>query len=365
MGDNQLFNISESLREDTSNIFLNQPPQHMGDSCCEEEIDDEENSKPGFSADSFLATLQKAYKQHRSVPLELLSSLHTEGMRALIENLISESLTARFHKESRKSGNSSDSESDYRLSNNFSGNSMHKQAIFPTFKCGTNDEFKTRRNNNISTYQKVEVVSTSQESYSVIPIPVKLPQPEQHDQTVIKLLSEISEAKNTKNLLLQVIRLSPNKVRLALQTSQILKNIQKHKQTFSGLLQESGKVRIFSQLLNFSKKTRKKQIFIVNEDEVQLIKAIFEVFDTQNLRNFRGYAYGLMKEHEAAEITKILVKHASWVEINTFGEMLLKVACLKQVLEHQENVIKEVKEMNVAREKEIKELQVDVKNLSY
>lgn len=356
---NQLFNISESLREDTSNLFLNQPPQHLGDSCCEEEIEDDDDKQQYFN-ESFMNKLQKTYKQNKSVNIELLASLNLEGMRTLLETLISESLHTKSH--GRRSHNSSDSDSDnFRISNNLSNNSLYKQATFPVFKNLPNDELKIRRNNNVSTYQKVEVLNNSQESYSIIPISAKLPLPEQHDQTVIKLVHEIHESKNTKSVLTQIIRLSPNKFRLVGQVQQILKQVTKHKQNFLGLLQDVGKTRIFSQLMAFSKKPRQKLAFSLKPEEVQLLKSIIEVFDSQNLRNFRGYAYGLMKEYEATEIIKILVKHASWLEIHTFGDMLLHVACLKQVLEYQEMMLKDLKQVNDCRLKELKDLQSYIK----
>lgn len=356
MSENQLFNISESLREDTSNLFLNQPPQHMGDSCCEEEIDDNEQDLIHYPNESFIKSLQKSFKSSKTVPVSLLTSLSQEGLRHLLEFLIHESL--KVHKDSRKSATSSDSDS------NFSNNSIHKQPTFPTFRPVLNDELKIRRNNNISTYQKVEVYVNDSESYSIIPISVKLPQPEQHDQTVLKLVHEISESRNMRNMLLQVIRLSPNKLKLGSQVSQIVSRVNKHKKVFTSLLQESGKVKIFAELMNFNKKQRKKGQNLLNKDEVDLLKQIIEVYDSQNLRNFRGYAYGLMKEHEASEIARVLIKHACWVEINTFGEMLLQVACLKKVLETQENVLNKIKSINIDRKKELKDLQSLLKTVN-
>jgi len=356
MGENQLFNISESLREDTSNLFLNQPPQHMGDSCCEEEIEDNEQDLIHYPNESFIKGLQKSFKSSRSVPIHLLSSLSTDGQRHLIEYLIQESL--KFNRESRKSATSSDSDS------NFSSNSIHKQTTFPTFRPVLNDELKIRRNNNISTYQKVEVCANSSESYSIVPISVKLPQPEQHDQTVLKLVHEISEGRNMRNMLLQVIRLSPNKFKLSSQITQIVAKVNKHKKVFSGLLQESGKVKIFAQLMNFNKKQRKKLPASPSEHEAALLKQLIDIYDSQNVRNFRGFAYGLMKEHEPSEIARVLIKHACWVEINTFGEMLLKVACLKKVLETQENVLTQVKALNLNRIEGLKDLQNFIKNFN-
>ena len=366
MSEKELFNISESLREDTSNLFLNQPPQHMGDSCCEEEIDGDENELNNCPGEPFINKLQRNYKVSKSVPIELLSTLSLDGMRHLIEILINDTLTLKNLKEGRKTPTSSDSESEnYRLSHNFSTNSISKQPTFPLSRPLASEELKMRRNNNISTYQKIEIAQPVQEIIPVIPISVKIAQTEHYDQAVLKIYAEIAENKNVKNMLFQLIRLSPSKLKIAPQANSIMNTLNKHKQNVHTLIQELGKIKIYSKLMNLKrKKNRKKTESSFKPEEAMVLNTIVEAFDSQNLKNFREYAYGLMKEYEANEVTMLLVRHAGAIELNSFGDMLFQIACLKQVLENQEGILNEMNATNEMKKENLRELQNRIKNLT-
>lgn len=366
MSQNDLFNISESVPEDTANFMLNQPPRHLGDSVCEEEIDDNEFDINSYPGEPFINKLQRSYKTNKFIPIELLSTLSADGMKHLIEVLINDTLNLKNLKEGKKTPPSSDSESEnYRLSQNFSTNSFSKQPTFPLSRPIAREELKMRRNNNLSTYQKVQVIRNPVESISISPIAVKLPEPEQYDQTVLKLCHEIAEAKNTKNMFMQLIRLSPTKLKISTQASSILAKLSKHKQKFNTLVQETGKLKIYSQLTainNRKRRIKRKPTYELKDEEIGILQSIIKSYDSQNLKNFRENAFGLMREYEANEVTALLVKHTCSVEIKIFGNMLLQIACMKQVLELQENTQNEIVNDNNAKANLIRQLQAKIKN---
>ena len=355
MMSNDLFNISESLREETGVFFLNQPPMHLGDSVCEEEIDDIENdSLPG---EPFVNKLQRSYKYKNSVSIELLSTLSIDGMKHLIEILINDVLNLRNLKEGRKTPTYSDTESEnYKFSNNFSTTSYSKQPTFPLSRPIAREELKMRRNNNMSTYQKVDVAVPQPEIFAISPIEVKMSKPEHYDQTVLKLYHDITEANHKKNMLYQLIRLSPNKFKISSQMAPILDAVNRHKYKYHALIQETGKKKIFSKLTSYcNRKERpsKKRHYEVKEEDKNVLKTIINAYDSQNLKNFREYAYSLMKEYEASEITALLVKYACNAELEIYGQLLFQNACMKQILDTQENMQKLLLSQNENKKKNI------------
>ena len=253
--DKELFNISESLREDTSMMFLNQLPMHNGDSFCEEEQDDVEGDCNNLPGEPFINKLQRTFKIYKSIPIELLSNL--------IEILINDTLNLKNIKYERKSVVSSDSESEnYKLSNNHSINSFTKQPTFPISLPIAREELKMRRNNNLSTYQKIDTGMQNVETFVINPINVKM-QLEQNDQLIVKLYHEISEENNKRSMLLQLIRLSPAKIKISTQASQLSAAINKNKHKFYSLIKDLGKIKIFSQLSAFNNKKERsiKKLF--------------------------------------------------------------------------------------------------------
>ena len=337
----ELFNISESFREDTSMLFLNQPPMHKGDSCCEEEKDDSENGLNDYPGEPFMDNLQRAYKLNRSIPVELLSTLNSEEIRHLLEILINDTLTLRSLKEGRKTPVSSESESEnYKISNNFSISSFSKQPTFPISLPIAREELKMRRNNNISTYQKVDEAVQPADTISVSPITVKM-QTEKNDELVVKLYHSITENTSKKAMLQQLTRLSPSRFKISTQAAHLVSVINKHKHKYHSLIKDLGKIKIYSQLSVFSKGKDRMSLKTPVELQVDqniIIKALITAYDSQNLKNFREYAYGLMKEYEASEVTSLLVQYACRIELAVFGEQLFQTACKKQILENQEKI---------------------------
>lgn len=365
---NDLFNISESIREETAAFVLNQPPLHAGDSCCEDEVDENEWDFNSFPGEPFINKLQRSYKLKKAVPAELLMTLNSEGMRHLVEILIHDTLNLRKLRDGKKTPTSSDSESDnYKLSNNFSTTSFTKQPTFPLSHPIAREELKIRRNNNLSTYQKVELAHQQPESISITPIAVKMGQPEKYDETILKLYNEITEAKDTKKRLMQVIRLSPNKLKISGQIDSVLDLVNKHKHKYHALIQDTGKIKIYSKLAtfgNWKQRPTRKKFRELQSNEKAILKSIIKAYDTQNPKNLREYAYSLMKEFEASEVTSLLVKYTCVAELELFGELLFQTACMKQVLDTQESMQELLNSQNQMKQKLIQQLKFKIKNRS-
>lgn len=362
---NELFNISESLREDTSMFFLNQPPMHKGDSCCEEEHDDSDQVLTSYPGEPFFNKLQRSYKTNKSIPIELLSTLNIEGMRHLFEVLINDTLNMRALKDQRKTPQSSESESEnYKFSNNFSISSLSKQPTFPISLPIAREELKMRRTNNQSTYQKIDGAVQPIESISIIPLSVRM-QTEKNDELIVRLYHSITENISKRAMLQQLVRLSPSKFKISTQAGQLLTAINKFKHKYHSLVKDLGKVKIFSQLNTYGKgKDRAKfnRPADLKYEEKCIVKALISAYDPQNLKNFREYAYGLMREHEASEITNLLVQYACKVELTLFGDQLFQTACKKQILENQEKIEEKLLESNYEKRKKIQNLNCEIKN---
>ena len=60
-----------------------------------------------------------------------------------------------------------------------------------------------------------------------------------------------------------------------------------------------------------------------------------------------------MKEYEASEITALLVKYACNAELEIYGQLLFQNACMKQILDTQENMQKLLLSQNENKKKNI------------
>lgn len=313
--------------------------------------------------------IQKEFKRTQKVPLELIQELDPEATKHLIEVLISDNLNMKEQLVHDKQ-NSSFSEDDLArvpsvpTTNN---NSYSRQPTFPHMpRPIAREDLRTRRFNNISTYHKARGSDMSpiiKESFLFPETPKTHKEKDECKEEVLKMCKEISEVKLQKSQLHQLLRLSPKVVRFASEVNKQLKQLKTRKRQASELLKESGKLKFQLELENLSASAHRaspvsnpnSSFLSSNQDlldslnthplvraDKQILHNIKEFYRSGNMKKFREFAFGLMADHEASEITTLLVKHASELEETVCLDCLKDSFKSKEIVALQETVLQKL-----------------------
>mmetsp|Transcript_6651 Transcript_6651/g.6505 ORF Transcript_6651/g.6505 Transcript_6651/m.6505 type:complete len:318 (+) Transcript_6651:144-1097(+) len=306
-------------------------------------------------------------------------------MKHLIEVLINDNLNLQDQLAMRDEGKTptsvaSNSEDEFqRGTANFSvattyNNSYSKQPTFPqVYRPIAREELKMRRFNNISTYQKGNAFNINEE--------IKNNASNLYQNKIIKITEEINEEKHRKNMLIQLFRLSPKKMQFVTGCSKVLGLLSVYKKKSQEIMAENSGLTTQLQIVQAAKnagnnsesEVKDYSILSYHEGEEnsfyqrekedsdrQILNSLREAFESGNTKKFREFAYGLMGEYEASEITTILVKHAKYLEEKICYDFMKLAARRKDMVHRQQLMYENIICQREATQGKIEKLKKDI-----
>ena len=340
--------------------------------------------------------LQRTYKASHKVPKELLEGQTVDGLRQIIEILISDKLNLLEQvggsepQAEKKTPNSSISEEDLRPSNpNYSftttqSNSIMKQRMFPVRGLGNQEELMMRRKNNQSTYQRpperesipTEIDEVSLTEVEPKPLAKTMKAFDGYEVELVRLTTEVEDLKAKNELLSQVLRLAPDKRKVAELTNQMQARLKQQTAVIQNLMDENAALKARIQMVGVTERLSSctpsraaspagsafqggSQLFTTYEmdaqsslrrvspkplatlkelvtdeentnlkpEEKQVLQTLIELHSNGEKKQFVEYADALLAKHDSAEIISVMVRHIRYLEEDVFYSLR------KQVLE--------------------------------
>ena len=385
--------------------------------------DPEPTDTPQQPGEPIVNRLQRTFKATQRVPKELLAGQSMDGLRHIIEILISDKQNLQdqlVSGEPLKSAEELVPEEDVPFSASLTPNhsfttaqsgSIMRQRMFPIRKEGNTEE-RMRRTNNQSIYQKPvkrEPVAEPMMEGRDSPRPLgKLMKTfDGYEAEILKLGLQVEDLKAKNDLQAQVLRLAPEKRKVAELASQMQARLQQQAVVIRTLMDENASLKAKLQAgglnerqssctpsraaspvgsafqgasqffaydtegISSVRRVSPKPAPIIPSDDLislkpeerQVLNILIDLQSSGDDKRFEEYLSALFTKHEASDIVFTLVRYIRTMEEEVFFALRGQVLELKMRAGLQENLYQEAIAERARTEVEVNELRTALDEL--
>lgn len=366
--------------------------------------------------------LQRTFKATQRVPKELLAGQSIDGLRHIIEILISDkqNLQDQLSADPAKSVEDFSPGEDLPFSASLTPNhsfttaqsgSVMRQRMFPIRREGNTEE-RMRRTNNQSIYQKpvkrepekkLQELQIPQVSDSPRPLPRLMKTFDSYEAEILKLTLEIDELKAKNALQSQVLRLSPEKRKIVELTNQMQARLQQQAAVIRGLVEENAGLKVKMQgnerqssgtvsraaspvgsafqggsqffqyemdALSSVHRASPRPTTLPPDDplslkpeERQVLNLLLELQSSSDPKRFDDYLSALLSKHEISDIVGTLVRYIRSLEDEVFEGLRTQVLELKVKATVQDRMYQDAMNEKARAEVEVGDLRASLDEL--
>lgn len=378
----------------------------------------EPSDTPQQPGEPIVNRLQRTFKATQRVPKELLTGQSMDGLRHIIEILISDKQNLQdqlVSGEPVKAEELEDVPFSASLTPNHSfttaqSGSIMRQRMFPIRKEGNTEE-RMRRTNNQSIYQKPVKREPPVQLLEPVPEGRDSPRPlgklmktfDGYEAEILKLGLQVEELKAKNELQAQVLRLAPDKRKVAELASQMQARLLQQTAVIRGLMEENASFRAKLQGLNerqsectpsraaspvgsafqgasqfFAYETEglssvrrvspkpapilpADDLLSLKPEEQQVLNALLDL--QSDYKRFEEYVSALLAKQEACDIVATLVRYIRTLEEDVFFGLRGQVLELRLRAGLQESLYQETLGEKARVEVEVTELRTSLEEL--